>query len=206
MEKKNVLTINDILFLDKLCQRTYTGNTMMSNASSKENARYKNINHIMKDILHEIGNEIFTEEYFKVGGKTGNPLTRSGKLGLPWACIYKSENKQYGPQLSLVIHKDGIRFGFFFGSASSHVLTKAEKDRRLDEFKSLSKGLHDKIVSNEELKVDFEQLSELGFTYFKKNQKVSSDQWLNQIASNPSDCSITVYYDLKKIEVLIRIF
>ncbi len=198
MEKKNVLTINDISFLDKLCQRTYTGNTMMSNASSKENDRYKNINHIMQNILQEIGNEIFGEENFNVGGKSGNPLTRSGRLGLPWACIYKSKNKQYGPQISLVIHKDGIRFGFFFGCASSHGLTKAENDKRLNEFKSLSKGLHDKIVSSEGLKVDFEQLSELGFTYFKKNQEVSSYEWLNQIASDPSDCSITVYYDLKK--------
>lgn len=195
---KNVLTINDISFLYKLCKRNYSGNTMKSNASSEEKNSYDNIKKTMRSILQEIGNEIFTEENFHIGGTSGNPLTRSGRLGLPWACIYKTKNKQYGPQISLIIHKDGIRFGFFFGCASSHGLTKAENDKRLNEFKLLSKGLHDKIVSSEGLKVDFEQLSELGFTYFKKNQEVSSYEWLNQIANDPSDCSITIYYDLKK--------
>lgn len=189
------ITYNDYTFLQDLCQRNYTNNSMLSMASKKEHDRYIGIQTTLKKLTYEFWKEFFNSDTaIKRSGSTGNPLHRSGKLKWPWSCVYKGNNKQYGAQISIIFEpsQDCMKVGFFFGGASRHNLSMKEKIKEMKNMKLMAHNLNETIVKNSELLEQFISLESLGFV-FSADGKENLDplQWLNCIERNPIYAQIT---------------
>ena len=197
-----VITYNDYIFLNDVCNRNYTDNSMSSNASSQERNRYLDIQHKLKDISRVLWTEYFNSDHsLKCDGSSGNPLNRSGSLKWPWSCVFKGSNKQYGAQISIIFEpKLGcMKVGFFFGGASRHNLSKDESQKEMKKMKKMARNLKTNIAKNNELQERFYMLETLGFEFSLDGLKQEPDQWLMSIVSNPIYAQITASIPITKM-------
>lgn len=204
---KNTLeiTFNDFKFLKSLCNRSYTGNSMLTNASPQERIRYLDIQHELKDISRLLWTEYFNSDHsLKCDGSSGNPLNRSGSLKWPWSCVYKGSNKQFGAQISIIFEpkQECMKVGFFFGGASRHNLSKDESQKEMKKMKKMAQNLKTNIENNHELQERFYMLERLGFEFSLNGLKQAPDQWLKSIVSHPIYAQITASIPITKTNII----
>ena len=200
-----IITYDDYKFLNDVCQRNYTGNSMLSNAKPYERTRYLRIQQRLKDISRELWKEYFNSDpSLKCDGSSGNPLNRSGSLKWPWSCVFKGSNKQYGAQISIIFEpKQGcMKVGFFFGGASRHNLSKEESKKEMNKMKRMAQNLKTNIEKNKELKERFYMLETLGFEFSLDGLKQDPEQWLISIPSNPKYAQITAPISINKKKII----
>ncbi len=134
-----------------------------------------------------------TAGVFKSERSTGNPISYHGNLRRVWSGIYKgTNNKQYAAQISFVINikEKCLDVGFYFGRAGSFNLKKEDKERLLSETKKLGRILYIQISNDNSLKAAYDSLFDLGFKAEIKEQRVTSEEWLQNLLIDPIHSSI----------------
>ena len=191
---------NDLILLNKtdidtyleLSRKKYSNNTMGNDGKKIKVLRSK-----LKNILSHLQNK-YNSSYgpFILAGSSGNPLSRSGSVNIPWAALCKgSEKKQYAAQIGISFSKDNrcINVGFSFGRASSHTLDDTERLKHENNLIKIAQTIIKNIEQNEEVKIRYNILEDLGFHYYYNDEIVSGAKWLQYASAEPNKCKITAH-------------
>lgn len=206
---------NDLLLVNELSSREYSGNTIVSRASQEEKDKLKEVKVKLKNIA-----EFFSQKYsadygpFEKSVVTGNDIGMGGsKLKTMWSGIYKGSHKQYGAQISFVIDKDKpiLHIGFYFGRANARQIKKTERQKLELQLDDLAYTLSESLKKNTQLRERYESLFELGFSAFTKEEKTNSNKWIDSIIHNASTSQIVIqistgeygYIDCKMIDTYV---
>jgi hypothetical protein len=110
-----------------------------------------------------------------------------------WSTLFKgATNKQYAAQISFVIDKTRpcLNVGFYFGGASAHSLTDAQKTAFETILLNLGNSLSNSITNNTNMLGRYNSIFDLGFTAYSNGNPVLPDQWLELIQTEPKNCQI----------------
>jgi len=138
---------------------------------------------------------------FKSERSTGNPISYHGNLRRVWSGIYKgTNNKQYAAQISFVINikEKCLDVGFYFGRAGTFNVKNEIKQKLLRETKELGKILYTQISNDKDLQTAYYSLFDFGFKAEVKAQRVTSEEWLQNLLIDPIHSSIV--FNLKPNE------
>ncbi|MCD8174048.1 MAG: hypothetical protein LUD76_11465, partial [Alistipes sp.] len=193
------ITAKDLLFINDMTSRRYTGNTILSNATPQENEYLSFIRKKLKSVA-----EYFAFKYendygpFNVDRSRGNPIRIGGDtLNRVWAGFYKgNNNKQYSAQISFVIHpyEPCLEVGFYFGRASAHKIKPNERKVWEERLRRIGKTLSQSIRNYDIYREYYEKLFEYGFNAYSKGSAVSPDEWCDIISENAVNSHI--YYKI----------
>ena len=162
------ITLNDLELINQLCDRTYTGNRLLSNASNAEHDQLNAVKRKLRAIADFFANK-YGEEFgpFTTGISSGNPIAIGGtRFNNVWSGLFKgAENKQYSAQISFVMNRQEtcLNVGFYFGAASAHHLSVDERQRLEGQLSDLGNNLSNSLVNNPEIRSDYENLFDNGF-------------------------------------------
>ena len=189
-----LITIEDLKFINDLSSRKYEGNTMISNATEEEKARFKSIKHDKLKVIAQNFKMQFDKDYglFDYSISTGNPLSRSGSLNRLWSGIFKGANhKQYSAQISFVVNpiEECLDLGFYFGRASSRS-DRINTTALLERMKFLGRSLSEGINENPKIYKRFQELFDNGFNAYYAGKVISPDLWIEKIKNDPRETQI----------------
>ncbi|MEN2490231.1 DUF3883 domain-containing protein [Flavobacterium sp. B11] len=188
------ITANDLKLINDLYSRSYTRNTILSNANESERVQLLLIRRKLKSIA-----EYFSAKYvsnygpFETEMSSGNPVGQSTNLNNVWAGFFKgNSNKQYSAQISFVVNRfeKCLDVGFYFGRASSRSITNEEKRILESQFKEIGANLSASIEKNVYIKERFNSLFEYGFKAYLNGNPSTPNQWKEGIAINPQSSHI----------------
>jgi hypothetical protein len=190
-----IITIEDLVLINNLNSRIYSGNSLLSNASENEKNDLKIVTKKLRMVT-----EYFAEKYNKAYGPfetsvtTGNPIAiRGTNFKRVWAGIFKgASNKQYAAQISFVMNPQEpcLDVGFYFGRASGHSFNKELKKTLEAQLNNLGISLSNAITKEKELRIRYNELSDFGFTAYSNGKSVSPDEWLKIIGIKTKNSQI----------------
>lgn len=189
------ISIEDLILINTLSSRTYTGLSMSSNSSVEERNRFSAI----KNKLERMANH-FSEKYSLTYGPfttnvspESNPMTRGNTLNYVWSTLFKgAANKQYSAQISFVIDKTRpcLNVGFYFGGASTHSMTNTQKRAFETTLRNLGISLANSITNNPNMLDRYNSIFDLGFTAYSNGNPVLPNRWVNIIQNEPKNCQV----------------
>lgn len=186
---------SDLELINTLSSRTYTSNTLMSNATKEEKANLKHLKLKLKRLAQFFANK-YSEDYgpFKVSISSGNDITIGGtKFGRIWSGFYKgAENKQYAAQISFVMNPSEpcIDVGFFFGRASTHNKNYEERIKLEEQLRSLGANLSSSLKNDSSFQKNYMEIFDFGFSAYSGGKSVSPLSWSEQISSDAKSSHI----------------
>lgn len=189
------LTRNDFTLINELYKRTYTDNTILSNASANERVELLQIRRKLKTLANHFANKYNMFGPFNTEMSTGNPVGQSGHLNNVWAGMFKgNSNKQYAAQISFVINRlePCLDVGFYFGRASARSLSFEEKQNLTRQLLEMGKNLSTSLNNNESFRSRYESLFDFGFQAFANGENVSSEKWRDIISVDPHNSQIII--------------
>src|ERR1041384_399589 len=146
------ITLVDLVLINNLSSRIYSGNRLRSNATEDEKAHLVKVKHKLKSIA-----DYFSRKYepvygpFRTDVASGNDIAIGGtNLKRVWSGIFKgASNKQYAAQISFVMNTEEacLDVGFYFGRASSHSLTSDQRRVLEKQLNNLGTSLSDAITT-----------------------------------------------------------
>jgi len=210
------ITKKDLELINDLSSRTFSGNSMSSNATGDERKLLKEVKNKLKEVAKEF-KEKYDSDYgpFDYSATSGNPIAIGGtKLNRIWAGISKgAENKQYAAQISFVIDpiKPCLNVGFYFGRASARSLNVELRKKLENNLKKLGEILSNEIKENEELNLRYNSLFDYGFRAIFKDERAEPKLWLDFISGEPKNSQIITqiypndegYIDFKTIDLYV---
>lgn len=176
------ITRADLVLVNKLSSRTYTGNRLLSNATAEEKTHLEKITSKLK-IFADYFSEKYSDTYgpFETSVTTGNAIEIGGtRFKRVWAGIFKgAQNKQYAAQISFVMNplEACLDVGFYFGRASGHSLNRDQKKEMERQLNQLGISLSDSIAKNDALRSRYDSLFDFGFTAYSNENIVLADNW-----------------------------
>lgn len=189
------ITKADLLLVNELSSRTYSGNRLLSNASEQEKAQLKTIKLKLKEIAKFFANK-YNDIYgpFETSVATGNDIAIGGSnFKRIWSGIFKgAENKQYASQISFVMNPNEscLDVGFYFGRASGHSRNKEQRIELEGQLRTLGISLSNTIINNELFRQKYFDLFDFGFTAYSSGQKTTNNKWFNDIRENAKSSQI----------------
>lgn len=189
------ITIDDLILINTLSTRVYTGNRLLSNATEDENQRFRRIKNKLRLIAEFFSNR-YAQQYgpFDVSVTSGNPIQPGGKrFGRVWSSIFKgAENKQYAAQISFVLNPTEacLDVGFYFGRAQGRNIDNDERLALETNLTNLAISLSDAISNNPEFQTNYNALFDFGFTAYTSNGMVLPTDWSNEIRMDARNSQI----------------
>ena len=190
------ITRDDLVLINNLSSRNYTGNRLLSNATEAENEQFRGV----KNKLRAIAN-FFAYRYsqlygpFEISVTSGNPIQPGGtRFGRVWSGIFKgATNKQYAAQISFVMNPEQacLDVGFYFGRAMGRNIDNNERLVSEANLTNLAISLSDAILSNREFRENYNSLFDFGFTAYTSNGVVLPADWNNEIKTDAKNSQIT---------------
>lgn len=190
------ITREDLVLINDLSARTYTGLSLSSNTTDIERNRFNAIKVKLKGIA-----DYFATKYSLSYGPFGtnvspeaNPMTRGNTLNHVWSTLFKgATNKQYAAQISFVMDRQNpyLNVGFYFGRASGHSLEDAQRTLLETMLTNLGVSLSDAVVNNIEFQTSYNSLFDFGFTAYSNGDSVLPNNWYNSIRIDAKNSQIT---------------
>lgn len=189
-----MITREDLALINNLSSRTYTGLTLSSNTTEEERSSFSAVKLKMKRIA-----EYFALRYSNYGpfitnvSPEANPITRGNTLNYVWSTFFKgATNKQYSAQMSFVIDKENecLNVGFYFGSASAHSLSEAQRNILENNLSNLGRNLSNVLANNDEILSKYNSLFDLGFTPYIGGLPALPNDWRNGIITETPNSRI----------------
>lgn len=190
------LTIDDLKLVNSLSTRKYENNSIASIANIGEIESFKKVKFKLKKIA-DFFSEMYSYDYgpFETNASPEhNPISRGNKLLNVWSTFFKgSTNKQYAAQISFVIEKEKpfLNVGFYFGRASARSLSNNERQNLESNLLTLANELSDTISNNDEYRLEYNSIFDLGFCAYSDGKIQLPENWLNLIKINPQNSQIT---------------
>lgn len=181
-----VITKDDLVLINQLSSRFYSGNRLLSNASNKEKSHLAAIKKKLKDIA-EYYSDKYSESYgnFDASVSTGNDIAIGGtRFKRIWSGIFKgASNKQYAAQISFVMNPSEacLNVGFYFGRASGHSKNKAQRDALENQLQELATNLAETIENNPLFREKYNSLLDFGFKAYTNSVELQSNEWKEKI-------------------------
>ncbi|WP_308132007.1 DUF3883 domain-containing protein [uncultured Flavobacterium sp.] len=189
------ITKQELELINSLYSRSYSNNTIISNASNAERDSLLLIRRKLKSYANYFSNKYQLDfGPFETEMSTGNPVGQSTTLNNVWAGLFKGNtNKQYAAQISFVINRFEacLDVGFYFGRASARSITADEKRVLETQFLQLGKNLSFSLNQNKNLEERYNSLFDFGFKASIDGNPVSPLEWRTGIAQNPQSSQIT---------------
>lgn len=189
------ITTADLVLINNLSSRTYTGNKLLSNATEDEKSHLESAISKLKTFA-----EYFAAKYdqaygpFETSVTTGNSIAIGGKtFKRVWAGIFKgAPNKQYAAQISFVMNplEVCLDVGFYFGRASGHSLTSDQRIELETQLNTLGISLSDAIINDIALQTRYNALFDFGFIAYSNASPVLADEWFNIIRTKTKNSQI----------------
>lgn len=190
------ITREDLELINDLSNRTYTGLSLSTNTNEIEFKRFKAIKVKLKGIA-----DYFAAKYnifygpFKTNvSPEANPMTRGNTLNHVWSTLFKgADNKQYAAQISFVMDRKNphLNVGFYFGRASGHSFSEAQKTMMETGLTNLGIALSNAVVSNSAFQISYDSLFDFGFTAYSNDNAVLPSHWYNIIRTDTKNSQIT---------------
>ena len=190
-----VITKEDLILINELSSRSYSGNRLLSNASNNEKSHLAEIKRKLKTIA-EYYSKHYSESYgeFDTSVSTGNDIAIGGtSFKRIWSGIFKgAENKQYAAQISFVMDpiKPCLNVGFYFGRASGHSLNKTQRNNLESQLQKLADNLVKTIESNEPFRRKYNSLLDFGFKAYAGSEELQGAEWMKRINSSAKSSQI----------------
>ena len=181
-----VITKDDLVLVNELSSRSYTGNQLLSNASVGEKTNLAAVKKKLKHISEYYSNK-YGESYgeFDASVSTGNDIAIGGtSFKRIWSGIFKgATNKQYAAQISFVMDpKEAcLNVGFYFGSASGHSKNKTQRNTLEGHLQGLALNLAGTIENNPRFREKFNSLLDFGFKAYANGADLQSNDWKDRI-------------------------
>jgi len=189
------ITRDDLILVNNLSSRTYTGNRLLSNATESEKNHLESITNKLR-----IFADYFSEKYnvaygpFETSVTTGNAIAIGGiTFKRVWSGIFKgAPNKQYAAQISFVMnpHEACLDVGFYFGRASGHSLNRDQRIELETLLKNLGVSLSEAITNNDTLRSRYNSIFDFGFVAYSNGVAVLADEWYNIIRTKTKNSQI----------------
>lgn len=202
------ITRADLEFINDLSARIYTGNTLLSKATDDEKQHFIHIKEKLKTLAILLAEKYKQYGPFISAVSSGNPLTRGGRLNSLWSVFFKgSPNKQYAAQISFVMNPSMpcLDVGFYFGRASAHSLSLAQKNKLEHNLKLLGHNLANAIRYNDLVQSQYISLfNKFGFSSYSQGVRINAENWIQKIERTPQDSHIIAKIypdDLGNIEI-----
>ena len=195
-----VITKKDLILINELSARSYSGNKLLSNANQNEKDNLKAIKEKLKEIA-EYHSKKYNESYggFDVSVSTGNDIAIGGTaLKRIWAGLFKgADNKQYAAQISFVMNptETCLDVGFYFGRAAGHSKNNEQRLELERNQQNLAISLSKILVNNKLFREKYESLFDFGFKAYADGSERQSDEWIDIIK-----------YDVKSSHICAKIF
>lgn len=188
-----IITFEELEFINQLAQREYTSQALTSNATNEEEARLRKIKRKLDSISTHFKVK-YDNEYgaFKIA-KNRNPLDRQSRLRNVWSGIYKGASKKhFAAQISFVIvpNENCLHVGFYFGIGNAPDLSIEERTAFQNRLLYLGGVLRGQLINNNQLKDKFQQALEVGFKTLHHESHVSSNEWVNFLATQTATCRL----------------
>ena len=180
------ITKIDLVLVNNLSSRTYTGNRLLSNATEEEKKHLEIITNKLKTIA-DYFSQNYTQDYgpFETSVTTGNAIAIGGKnFKRVWSGIFKgAKNKQYAAQISFVMNPIEICLdvGFYFGRASGHSFDREQRLELESQLSNLGLSLSDAIVENISLQNRYNLLFDFGFKAYSNGNPTLASEWYKNI-------------------------
>lgn len=190
------ITKEELVLINELSARTYTGISLSSNTTEIERERFNDI----KVKLGGIADYFATKYNLSYGpfqtnvSPEANPMTRGNTLNHVWSTLFKgAPNKQYAAQISFVLDRQNpcLNVGFYFGRASTHSLNQLQRGNLETTLANLGISLSEAIIGNFAFRTSYEALFDFGFTAYSNANSVLPERWPIEIRTNPSNSQIT---------------
>lgn len=189
------ITRDDLILINNLSSRTYSENTILSNASEQEKSHLVAIKLKLRKIA-----EFFSKKYedsygpFQTSVVTGNDIALGGtKFKRIWSGIFKgADNKQYASQISFVMNpkESCLDVGFYFGRASGHSRNKEQRIELQGQLKNLGVSLSKTIGDNQNFRQKYFEIFDFGFTAYSNEQKTAPQEWYTEIINHTKTSQI----------------
>lgn len=189
------ITIHDLILINNLSSRTYSGNRLLSNASEEEKRHLEVVTSRLRILADYFSNK-YSQAYgpFETSVTTGNDIQIGGtKFKRIWSGIFKgATNKQYAAQISFVMNPNEacLDVGFYFGRAMGHSLNREQKLEMERNLNNLGISLSDAIINDTVIQSRYNSLFDFGFTTYSNGNAVLADDWYNIIRTNTSNSQI----------------
>jgi hypothetical protein len=177
-----IITRKDLVLMQDLYSRKYTGNSIYSNTSQEERNQFNAVKLKLKNLA-----VFFAEKYNPAYGpfyaeiNKGNLISMNGtNLKRIWSGICRgNDNKQYSAQISFVMNPQEacLDVGFYFGRS----IDKEQRNLLEEQLRNLAINLSTSLKKNRELGDKYSSLFDLGFTPIIDNQQVLPSDWYNLI-------------------------
>ncbi len=191
----DTITKSDIILINNLSSRTYTGNSLLSNATQEEHKHLAQVKKKLESIA-----EYFSLKYnnaygpFETSVSSGNPIAVGGtKFNHVWSGLFKgASNKQYAAQISFVMNpsKLCLDVGYYFVAASGRKISKTQRKTFEQQLNSLGISLSNAIANDLPFRMKYNALFDFGFNAFCNDHPVTADEWHTQIRSQPKNSHI----------------
>jgi len=190
-----VITKDDLILINDLSSRTYSGNRILSNASESEKESLAAIKRKLKNIAEYYSTK-YEKSYgdFETSVSTGNDIAIGGtNFKRIWSGVFKgASNKQYAVQISFVMNPNEacLNVGFYFGRASGHSKSKEERIVLEKQLEKLASNLSNTIKSNRLFREKYESLFDFGFKSYSNGKESQSNKWINEISGSAKSSQI----------------
>jgi hypothetical protein len=178
---------DDLILINDLSSRAYTGNKLLSKATRKEYNRFFLVKKKLKQIAKYFSSK-YIDSYgpFDVSISSGNPISVGGtELNNVWSGIFKgASNKQYAAQISFVMNREKpcLNVGFYFGAASGHSITKADRKKFEQELNNLGIVLSGAIKNDASFGYRYNELFDFGFMAYSYGNRLNAEEWSDIIS------------------------
>jgi hypothetical protein len=189
------LTRSDLLLVQDLSKRIYSGNTILSNASESEKTKLSIIKKKLKSMADYYSTK-YNDTYgpFLTSVVTGNDIGITGtQLKRIWSTLYKgAENKQYAAQISFGIDPGLGCFdvSFCFGDAAGRNMDKNKKELLEIQLQTLGTSLASSLEHHADFLKKFNDLFDFGFYAYANHEIVNSNIWIASIKNNAKSSGI----------------
>lgn len=189
------ITTSDLVLINNLSSRTYTGNRLLSNASENE----KNHLGIVISKLKNLA-EYFAQKYHQAYGPFDTSVTTGNSIAIGgvafkrvWSGIFKgARNKQYAAQISFVMNPQEVCLdvGFYFGRASGHSLNREQRIELENQLSDLGISLSNAIANEITLQTRYNSLFDFGFMAYSNGHLVLANDWYKLIRKQAKNSQI----------------
>lgn len=191
------LTKDDLILINSLSARQYTGKSLPTKSTEYERVQFVEIKKKLKGIALYFSNKYNAQygPFIATVSPYSNPITRGNALSNVWSTFFKgAKNKQYAAQISFVIDKyePFLHVGFYFGSASSRNLSVNERIQLEKSLSILGYDLKSALDLNDEIKLSYNSLFDLGFTAYSNGQFTLPDDWKNNLLTDVKHAHIRI--------------
>lgn len=190
------ITKEDLVLINELSARTYTGLSLSTNTTDIERNRFNATKVKLKGIADYFATKYnLSYGFFETNvSPEANPMTRGNTLNNVWSTLFKgATNKQYAAQISFVMDRQNacLNVGFYFGRASTHNLDDAQRTIQETILTNLGISLSDAIINNTSFKTSYDDLFDFGFTAYSNGDSVLPNNWYNAIRTDAKNSQIT---------------